>query len=96
MFEGPAVAEFEKIMEEMSDILDTRDLLSHTQWKETNKKPIIETFLIKGMNEAKVRRKRYSATGIYLEAYRLYLVSNELIRFMNDLDCLLDYKPQES
>jgi hypothetical protein len=93
-------ADFGKILDRIQDILEIRDLLSHSNWKPTEKKGILETFLVKNMNEARVKRKQYSASGIFLEAYKLQLITVELIRFMNDRALLLEYgpswKPEES
>ncbi len=92
-FTGDGVEEFVRVVDRLGDLLAIRDTLAHTQWKETDKPGVIETMNIKGMNTATISRKRYSATGIYLEAYKLTLVSAEFIRIMNELDCLLDCKP---
>lgn len=77
-FSGECVEDCDRILDRLGSILEIRDLLAHTQWKETDKTGIIETFNIKGMNTARVSRKRYSATGIYLEVYKLSLVGAEL------------------
>jgi hypothetical protein len=84
--------ELDKILDRFKRILDTRNLLAHTMWKRIESTDQIESLNIKTIPKLKVIRRKFTAYTLHSEAYTMFLVSTEFIRFMNDRDLLLNYK----
>jgi hypothetical protein len=92
-FKPELSADLEKMLNRFKYFLELRDLISHSMWQDdpNGVEGIAESFRGKGRGTINADKRRYSAIGLHLEAYLLWLLTCELIRFFKRQEFLLEY-----